>query len=142
MSRSIDIDFTFGESFDVAAVIRRLMGAEMRASFDGEVSYLVDEDGMFDWRKGRDSELASFISVVSAERWKERTVGITLYFPDSDSGGDFLFHPGRETVSCVIGINPKVLPGSRFCDFGWYLDKLIPLLEPMGLVRVEATDSA
>lgn len=96
---------------------------------------------MFDWRKGDSFQLGDIISTVGNERWNERTVGITLYFPDSDTRGDFLFHPGREVVSCVLGVNPKILAGSVFCDIGWYLSKLIPLLEPLGLTEVETRDS-
>ncbi|MGW0885526.1 hypothetical protein [Streptomyces sp. NPDC002671] len=104
--------------------------------------YLIDEEGMFDWRKGESPQLGDILSRVRHSQWQDRTVGITLYFPDSDSGGDFLFHPGREVVSCVIGINPKFMPGSlRFCDIGWYLSRLIPVFEPSGLVEIETRDT-
>lgn len=114
----------------------------MRASVEGEVAYLIDEDGMFDWRKSTEDRLDDVISEMGERRWRDRVVGITLIFPGSISGGEILFHPGRTSVSCVISVNPRLLPGSsRFCEVGWYLANLVPLFEPLGLVEVETRDS-
>ncbi|MEV6057627.1 hypothetical protein [Streptomyces sp. NPDC052107] len=142
MSRSVDFDFTFRRSVGVVEVIRILLESGMRASNDDDVSYLIDEEGMFDWKKSASSGLDEIISAIGDKRLVDHTVGITLYFPDSISGGDFLFHPGREVVSCVIGVNPRRLEGSIFCDIGWYATKMIPWLEPLGLLEVETRDTA
>ncbi|MFJ3651645.1 hypothetical protein [Streptomyces murinus] len=142
MSRSVDLDFTFRRSIDVAEFLAVLLGSGMRASCGDEIAYLVDEDGMFDWKKAMPSRLDEIISAIGDRRLEDHTVGITLYFPDSVSGGDFLFHPGREVVSCVIGVNPKYIEGSIFCDVGWYAAKMIPWLEPLGLAEVETRDAA
>lgn len=142
MSRSVDIDFTFRRAIDSSSVIRILMASGMTPSRGGEVAYLIDEDGMFDWQKAAIGRLDEVVANLGDKRWDDRVVGITLSFLDSASGGDFLFHPGRTEVSCVIGISPKFLPGSsRFCDIGWYLAKLVPLFEPLGLVEIETRDS-
>ncbi|MER8062629.1 MULTISPECIES: hypothetical protein [unclassified Streptomyces] len=126
----------------MAEVLSVLLESGMRASSGDEVAYLVDEDGMFDWKKVMPSRLYEIVSSIGDRRLEDRTVGITLYFPDSISGGDFLFHPGREVVSCVIGVSPKCIEGSIFCDTGWYTAKLIPWLEPLGLTEVETRDAA
>ncbi|MEU2226448.1 hypothetical protein [Streptomyces sp. NPDC018347] len=139
MSRSVDIDLTFERSFNVSACVRLLLEAGMRP-LPGEVSYLIDEDGMFDWQKRDDARLNEVVSALGSERVRDRTVGITLYFPESSSGADFLFHPGRDSVSCVISVNPKFLEGSVFCDIGWYAARLIPWLTPLGLIAVETRD--
>ncbi|UUU31891.1 hypothetical protein JIX56_19380 [Streptomyces sp. CA-210063] len=142
MARTVDIDFTFDGAIDVSAALGALLEAGMRPSMEGEVAYLIDEDGMFDWKRLEDSRLNEVIFKMGESRWRDRVVGITLFFPEVDSGGDFLFHPGRTSISCVIGVNPKLLPGSsRFCDIGWYMARLIPLFESMGLSEVEARDS-
>ncbi len=114
----------------------------MRPSMEGEIAYVIDEDGMFDWQRLEDNRLNEVISKMGESRWRDHVVGITLLFPEVDSGGDFLFHPGRTSISCVIGVNPKLLSdSSRFCDIGWYMTRLIPLFESMGLSEVEARDS-
>ncbi|WP_181793307.1 hypothetical protein [Streptomyces sp. WELS2] len=141
MSRTVDIDLTFARAVNVSAFVQLLLESGMRASCNGEISYLIDDDGMFEWNKGAPSEVEGILSAMGHERVSDCTVGITLYFPDSSSGADFLFHPDRESVSCVIAVNPKLLEGSVFCDIGWYAARLIPWLEPLHLIGVETRDT-
>ncbi len=142
MTRSVDIDFEFKASIDVSMVLHALMAAGFRPSAESELAYVIDEDGMFDWQRVSDRRLGEVIANMGESRWGDRVVGITLLFPEVDCGGDFLFHPGRTSISYVIGANPKYLPGSsRFCDIGWYLERLVPLFEPMGLSGIETRDS-
>ncbi|MGW4840067.1 hypothetical protein [Streptomyces globisporus] len=122
-------------------MLDRLTSVDFALSIEGAVSHLVDLDGMFDWSKSPAANLESVVSELDRAEWSDRTVGISLLFPKSVHGGDLLFHQGRTSISLVIEINRKTLPGSQFCDFGWYLNRIIPILEPMGLVGVEAQDS-
>ncbi|MEV5435068.1 hypothetical protein AB0K80_03390 [Streptomyces sp. NPDC052682] len=142
MTRSVDIDFTFDDPLDVPATVHTLMRAGMKPTPEGELTYLIDEDGMFEWQRAPVCRRDEIISSMGGGHWKDRTVGITLLFPDGERGGDLLFHPGRRSLSYVIGVNPKPLPGStKFCDMGWYLTQLVPLLEALGLSEVETRDS-
>ncbi|MFI8888238.1 hypothetical protein [Streptomyces sp. NPDC053813] len=141
MTRSVDIDFEFNESINVSKVLGRLIEAGLDPLYQGEVAYLIDDDGLFEWRRGEGTVLSDVVRKIDESRWRDRTVGMTLVFPDADSGGDFLFHPGRTSVSFVVAINPRPLfPSSHFCDIGWYMAKLVPLLEPLGLMGIEARD--
>ncbi|MFF5985468.1 hypothetical protein ACFY78_42270 [Streptomyces olindensis] len=143
MSRSVDIDFTFNESIDAPTFVRALLGGGLRVSTYGKVTYLIDEDGMFDWEKAPMSQLDKILSRMREGSMAGRTVGITVLFSEGEHGGDFLIHPERTSASFVIGINPKPLAGSKkFCDLGWYLNQLVPLLEPLGLSEIEARDSS
>ncbi|MEH0446082.1 MULTISPECIES: hypothetical protein [unclassified Streptomyces] len=142
MSRTVDIDFTFGEAISVSEVLHALLGAGLRMPSDTEVPYLVDEDGMFEWQKAAASDVDDVISRLADKRWEDRAVGMTLLLPDGPHGGDLLFHPGRTSVSFVVAVHPRYLPdSSRFCDLGWYLARLVPALEPLGLAEIEARDA-
>ncbi|MFB7336046.1 hypothetical protein ACFC00_31165 [Streptomyces adustus] len=142
MSRTVDIDFTFGEPISVAEALRALLSAGLRTPPGDQVLYLVDEGGMFDWQKAAISELDEVVSRVADKRWEDRVVGLTLLLSDEPHGGDFLFHPGRTSVSFVAAVHPRLLPqSSRFCDLGWYLERLIPVLEPLGLSGIETRDT-
>jgi hypothetical protein len=142
VSRTVDIDFTFAEPISVSEVLHALLSAGLRAPSDAEVPYLIDEDGMFEWQKATASDLYDVISGLADKRWEDRVVGMTLLLPDGPHGGDLLFHPGRTSVSFVVAVHPRLLPGSsRFCDLGWYLARLIPVLEPLGLSEIEARDA-
>ncbi|MGW0757934.1 hypothetical protein ACWD1Y_15810 [Streptomyces sp. NPDC002814] len=142
MTRSVDIDFTFGEPVDVLLTLRALLEAGMVPSVEGEVTYLIDADGMFDWQKAEVPQLKEIISALGESRWADRVVGMTLLLPEAIRGGEVLFHPGRTSVSYVISVNPKCLPASsRFCDVGWYLANLVPIFEPLGLSEIETRDS-
>ncbi|MFI5758368.1 hypothetical protein [Streptomyces sp. NPDC051569] len=108
----------------------------------GHVSYLLDDDGMFDWIQDADDDLSRIILEMGDTRWSRGIVGISLMFSGSAQGGDLLFQPGRSVISFLISINRKNLSkSSKFCDLGWYLDRLVPALEPLGLVEIEARDS-
>ncbi|MFJ6473342.1 hypothetical protein ACIQJ8_32835 [Streptomyces globisporus] len=137
----MDIDFSFHEPVSVLTLLGHLHSASFALSIEGKVSHLVDLDGMFEWSKAPAADLKSVVSELNRAEWSDRTVGITLLFPGSVHGGDLLFHPCRTKVSLVIEVNRRNLPESQFCDFGWYLNQIIPILEPMGLVGVEAQDS-
>lgn len=141
MSRSVDIDFSFHEPVSVLTLLGYLNSAGFALSIEGKVSHLVDIDGMFEWSKTSAVDLKSVVSELNRAEWVDRTVGITLLFPGSVHGGDLLFHPGRTKVSLAIEVNRRNLPESQFCDFGWYLNQIIPILEPMGMDGVEAQDS-
>ncbi|WP_405817470.1 hypothetical protein OG241_23200 [Streptomyces sp. NBC_01390] len=138
----MDVGFSFGEPISVADVLRGLLAGGLRTPPDDEVSYLIDEDGMFEWRSAAASDVDDVISRLADKRWEDRVVGMTLLLPGGPHGGDLLFHPGRTSVSFVIAVHPRLLPGSScFCDLGWYLARLVPLLEPLGLSEVEALDT-
>ena len=142
MPRTVDIDFAFREPISVSEALRALLDAGLRTSLDAEVWYLVDEDGMFDWQRAAASDLDDVISGLADKRWEDRVVGMTLFLPEGPHGGDLLFHPGRTSVSFVVAVHPRFLPGSSsFCDLGWYLARLIPVLEPLGLSEVETRDA-
>ncbi|MDX5563230.1 hypothetical protein PYK79_07845 [Streptomyces sp. ID05-04B] len=142
MSRTVDIDFTFGEAISVSEVLYALLGTGLRMPSDTEVPYLVDEDGMFEWQKAAASDVDDVISRLADKRWEDRAVGMTLLLPDGPHGGDLLFHPGQTSVSFVVAVHPRHLPdSSRFCDLGWYLARLVPALEPLGLAEIEARDA-
>ncbi|MEU1518524.1 hypothetical protein ABZ490_41355 [Streptomyces sp. NPDC005811] len=142
MSRTVDIDFTFGEAISVLDALDALLGSGLRMPSDTEVLYLLDEDGMFEWQKAPASDVDDVISRLADKQWEDRVVGMTLLLPDGPHGGDLLFHPGRTSVSFVVAVHPRLLSGSsRFCDLGWYLERLVPALEPLGLAEIEARDT-
>ncbi|MFF6999425.1 hypothetical protein ACFY93_31425 [Streptomyces sp. NPDC008313] len=142
MTRSVDIDLEFQRVLDVGLTVRRLFRSGMNPLVHGEVCYLLNDDGLFDWRREQSPDLEGIVSELGQARRDDAMVGISLLFPDSQHGGDFLFHPGRTMISCVLSINPKLLSGSsRFCDIGWYLAHLIPIFAPLGLTEFEARDS-
>ncbi|WP_371794066.1 hypothetical protein [Streptomyces sp. NBC_01718] len=141
MSRSVDFDFTFKTPIDVPEVLHLMRENGVVFCVDGEFTYVLDETGMFDWQSGREGELEEVILEMGRARWCDGTVGISFLFSGSTRGGDLLFHPGRESVSFVVTVNRKLLPGSELCDVGWYMGRIIPILEPAGLVEVEYRDS-
>ncbi|MEU5205008.1 hypothetical protein AB0H44_19190 [Streptomyces pseudogriseolus] len=143
MTRTIGIDFSFTHPVDVSDTVHTLIKGGMTPLCDGALLYLIDEDGLFNWQKTSPSTLAEVLTEMGNRRWADRTVGMLLLFPgaERDFGGDLLFHPGRTCLSYAITINAKRLPNSIFCDMGWYLQRLVPSLEPLGLSEVETQDS-
>lgn len=141
MSRSSDIDFSFEDPLNVSDVLHSLVSHGASLSRNGEISYVLDRDEMFDWQSVPAAELENVIAAEAKEDSSSTSFGISLFLDDQLTGGDLLFHPGRTALSFMVAINRRILPGSqRFCDFGWYLSRLIPVFENMGLKEFTASD--
>lgn len=141
MSRSVDIDFTFEWPIRVPVILRAMLSHEILFSRNGLLGYLLDEDGMYEWREVPDSRLADVMERMDRAHQRDVTVGIVAYLDDFPHGGDVIFHPDRLSVSFIVSINKINLPnGSRFCDMGWYLQRLVPVLETFGLSEIKTSD--
>ncbi|MFE7544600.1 hypothetical protein [Streptomyces platensis] len=141
MTRSADIDFTFQDPVDPSAVMRRLLEAGASIDYDGRLSYVLDQDGMFDWKRVEIEKLGDVLECASKSPPERTTLGFSIILDEVNTGGDLLFHPDRRNLSFLITINRKNLPhGSKFCDFGWYLERLTPIFESMGLTEIELCD--
>ncbi|MFG3116775.1 hypothetical protein ACGF4C_20545 [Streptomyces sp. NPDC048197] len=138
----MDIDFTFAAPLDPRTAVNGLLEAGVSVNYEGLLSYVLDRDGMFDWKRVDISRLADVLDWASSCEFGGATFGISIIF-DGDRGGDLLFLPERKELSFLVTINRKTLtPLSKFCDFGWYLRRLVPVLEPMGLAEIELRDAA
>lgn len=140
MSRSADVDLLFESPIDRAKVLRAMQAAGVDFCREGFVNYLLDEFDDFDWVKREGGHLDEVIMELVSDRWARATVGITGYFPDSEHGGDFMFNSDRLVVSFLVTANRREVPGSVFSDMGWYLQRLIPIFEPLGATGIELTD--
>jgi hypothetical protein len=140
VSRSSDIDFNFVDTLSIPGSVRLLERHGARFSRDGLLSYVLDKDETFDWQQVESGALDDLLVRAAAEG-VSTSFGVTVFLDDRNTGGDLLYHPGHQTVSFMATINRKLLPGSaRFCDMGWYLAKLIPPLEEIGLHDYVASD--
>ncbi|MET7302797.1 hypothetical protein [Embleya sp. NPDC005575] len=141
MSRTADIDFKFEAVVDVGGVLAGLREGGISFVMDGGVSYVVDEDGLFDWARVDEERMPEVLRLFAGADPGTTTIGISALLDEFPRGGDLLFLPGRQAISFLIEINRKNLPaGSKFCDFGWYVDRLVPLLETFGLTEINAHD--
>jgi hypothetical protein len=138
MSRSADIDFKFAEAVSEQDILESLTRGGVSASQQGKILYVLDRDGMFDWVSGAESELAGAIS-RSAQEPQGTVFGLTVYL-EGDVGGDLLFRAGRTEISFMATVNRKLIGGTPFCDFGWYLTRMVPALSLYPLIEIQAND--
>ncbi|MFB4421270.1 hypothetical protein C5F59_009260 [Streptomyces sp. QL37] len=136
------MDFLFESPVSPENVLRRVMEDGFRLSKDGVFSYLFDDQGEYGWRIGDSRQLDAIVTDMGADRWAESVVGISVYFPGENGGGELIFQPDRRTISFLITVDRKNIPGSMFCDMGWYLGALRPTFEALGATGVETTDVA
>lgn len=124
-------------------VIRRLLEAGASIHYEGLLSYVLDQDGMFDWKRVEVEKLDDVLDCASKSAPESTTFGISVILDRENTGGDLLFHPGHRKLSFLVTINRRNLRhGSKFCDFGWYLERLTPTFESMGLTEIELCDMA
>ncbi|MDJ1137626.1 hypothetical protein [Streptomyces iconiensis] len=138
MSRAAEIDFTFFSTIQTHVALDALAANGVSFEFEGRVTYVIDVDGMFDWAHAAPGDLQR-VKESAAHAAPTTTFGITAILGER-TGGDFLFHPQRDTVSFMPEVNRRLLPDSTFCDFGWYLHRLVPVFEPFGLTKVETAE--
>ncbi|TXL87360.1 hypothetical protein OIE71_14175 [Streptomyces sp. NBC_01725] len=140
MTRTSDIGFTFAQPLSIREALHSLGEVGLTLTQSDQVSYVIDRDKMFDWTKENASCLQNIIDEADRAEPGETTFGVTSYFGSSIHGGDLLFHEDRLEISFMVTVNKRTLPGSQFCDFGWYLNRLVPPFEQLGLVEFTATD--
>ncbi|GAA2411021.1 hypothetical protein GCM10010420_44840 [Streptomyces glaucosporus] len=143
MARSADIDFNFGAPVSVSEVLHSFLRHGFLLTHRGLVSYVLDDDGMYDWKKADGSRLEEVIAIGGNSDPERTSFGISLFLGEHGTGGDLLFHRGRKRRSFMIEVNRRTVSrSSRFCDFGWYLERMVPVMEPLGMTELVARDSA
>jgi hypothetical protein len=141
MSRSADIDFNFTHPVSVATVAHALATANWWPTEPLGVSFLVEDDGDFDWERGDPATVADIIAKLDEPENLDVHVGISVYHQGEQTGGTLLFFPGREQASFTPSINRRPLPGEpRMTDISWYINELVPPLLGAGLSGYEARD--
>jgi len=140
MGRSVDIDVAFASPVNAAEVISWLRDAGLSPVIDDEVSFHLTDD--FDWTSQPVANLAEVAKSIATHSAEGDTVGIAMVWPDNGFGASLLFAGDHRNVSFILSAEKKLVEGSRtFVDFGWYLSRLVPVLEPRGLESVVCHDT-
>jgi len=129
MSIQSTVDIDYIGTLSPRNVLKYLLDTGWHHIMENKVMYLNPGDqGAYDWQlvSADEFDINDFVSQHS----EECPVGISLV-RDHDIGGDFLIRPKDLTISVVI--NRQYLPNSRLVDFSWYLNKLHPFMERIGV---------
>ncbi|MFF4044339.1 hypothetical protein [Streptomyces sp. NPDC001816] len=141
MTRSADIDFDFSRAVSVSEILHSLSIEGVSLHENNRISYVLDRDESFDWVQAHSSDINRIISAADESDPEGTTFVISISFSGTRVGGEILFHKGRRAVSFMASVNRRYISGtSVFCDFGWYLERLVPALEPFGLSEITARD--
>ncbi|MEU6736623.1 hypothetical protein ABZ929_26110 [Streptomyces physcomitrii] len=141
MSRSTDIDFVFAVALDARDVFDRLSNGGIHFNIEGKLCFVIDEEELFDWESTDWALRNTVIDQAVSRGPQEVRFGFTGML-DSRHGGDFLLHLGWRRLSFMAEINRKTLhTASAIGDIGWYLEKLVPALAPLGIQSIEARDT-
>lgn len=140
MGRSVDIDVAFASPVNAADVIAWLRGSGLSPVVEGVISYhLTDE---FDWTSEPAANVADIAKRIAVHSAEGDTVGIAMVWPDTEFGVSLLCAGDGMQVSFLLSATKKLVVGSStFVDFGWYLNRLVPALEPHGLLSVVCHDT-
>jgi hypothetical protein len=140
MSRTSGIDFKFDKPIIVRSVVEALLDAGAQINDDGWLSFLLDNSVLFEWHRQPYGQLADILKRIG-QATEPVTVGFVLFLDDHSAGGDMLFSADREMIIFSASINKRKIEGSEtFADLGWYINKLVPILEPFGLCEITAKD--
>ncbi|MFE2737984.1 hypothetical protein [Streptomyces sp. NPDC056723] len=141
MSRTADIDLVFARAVTVDAVVRALACEGWSMQEPLGISYMVNNDALFDWQSASTDQAAEVLTVVDSPDNIEYHVGVCIYHSTAETGGQLLFHAGRSHSSFIPTIDRRRLPGApALTDMAWYLSALVPPLLAMGLASYEARD--
>ncbi|MFJ6051621.1 hypothetical protein [Streptomyces sp. NPDC092307] len=138
-SRTADIDFTFARELTVRTTIAAL--AATGWVLEKPLSYMVNDDGLYDWRSTTHDHTQDVLAVLDAPEHVNHHVAVCIYHGEASTGGQLLFFPGRMTCTFIPTINRRHLPDSAdFTDLSWYMHTLVPPLLTIGLKSYEACD--
>jgi hypothetical protein len=141
MTRSADIDFEFSRVVSISETLNSLFDRGASPHGGSGISYVLDENGSFDWIQAESSDIDRIISTAESSDPSSSTFIISIFFNGTQVGGEILFHKERRAISFMATVNRRhISDSSVFCDFGWYLERLVPALEPLGLSEVTARD--
>ncbi|NEC92387.1 hypothetical protein [Streptomyces sp. SID12501] len=143
MSRTADVDLVFERAVTASAVVSALTEAGWSLEEPLGLSYMVNDDGMFDWQATSVDQADEILSRLDAPENRAFEVAICVYHPGAGTGGQLLFLPDRSQCCFLPTIYRRSLPGApRLTDIAWYLNALVPALLPAGLLSYEARDLA
>ncbi|MFD4173716.1 hypothetical protein [Streptomyces anulatus] len=141
MSRTADIDLVFARAITVDAVVRALAGEGWSLREPLGVSYLVNNDGLFDWQTASADQAAEVLTVVDSPDNMDHLVGVCIYHSAAGTGGQLLLPAGRSHCSFIPTIDRRGLSAApAMTDLAWYLNALVPPLLTIGLAGYEARD--
>lgn len=137
MSRSVDIDLTFGPPVRLDALLSGLASAGWSPAHEGKINFMTD----FDWQYAGAAEHEQVLATMTAALDAGDVAGISLWTPQGP-GANLLAFPGGEKVSLSLDLDRRLYEGSAtFTDLGWYLARIVPPLESLGLSGVAARDT-
>ncbi|KOG44884.1 hypothetical protein ADK75_33940 [Streptomyces virginiae] len=143
MSRTADIDLVFARAVTVDAVVRALAGEGWSLQEPLGISYMVNNDDLFDWQSASAHQAAEVLTVVDSPDNIDYLVGVCIYHSTAGTGGQLLLHAGRSHCSFIPTIDRRRLSEApALTDMAWYLSALVPPLLAMGLASYEARDLA
>lgn len=106
------------------------------------ISYLpLKDEGMYRWQFSNSDQWEDILKICTLKAEQGEVVGIALTWEETLRGGNFLFHP-NSTIEVGLNINRiRLLEGSPYTDFSWYLHKLThPILERCPLQHINCQD--
>ena len=116
MSRSVDIDLTFGPPVRLEALLSGLAGSDWSPVRDGKINSMVD----YDWQYVGAGNASGFWPQWPGHSAPER--GRDLTMDDRGPRRQYWPSPGGEKVSLILDLSRRLYEGSAmFTDLGWYL---------------------
>jgi hypothetical protein len=138
MSRTVDVDLTFRPPTSLEVIFSCLAEGGWSPAREGKINYMADD---FDWHYVEEGSDAQVLSALNETLEAGNVAGISMW-TDEGHGANVLIFPGLEKVSFSLDLNRRMLAGSAtFADLGWYLQRIVPVLESVGLTGVTATDT-
>lgn len=143
MSRSVDIDLTFGREVAVTGILQLLAQRGWTPVEPLGISWMIESEGDFDWSSGDPLKQPQILARLDAPEARGLHVGISVYRPNIETGGTLLFYPGRQAASFTPSINRRSLQGAaEMTDLAWYIKELVYPLLPGDLLGYTARDIA
>ncbi|WP_327721780.1 hypothetical protein OG381_45035 [Streptomyces sp. NBC_00490] len=143
MSRTADIDLVFACPVTAGAVVRTLTGEGWSLQEPLGISYVVNNDDLFNWQSTSTDRAAEVLALVDSPTNVDHHVGVCIYHSTAETGGQLLLYAGRSHCSFIPTIDRRGLSGAAgLTDMAWYLNALVPPLLALGLASYKARDLA
>ncbi|MFF4846082.1 hypothetical protein [Streptomyces collinus] len=113
MSRSADIDLMFARAVTVEAVVRALAGEGWSLQEPLGISYVVNDDDLFNWQSASSEQAAEVLALVDSPANVNHNVGVCICHSTAETGGQLICHAADRAASSSRRSTGAVSPEHR-----------------------------
>lgn len=140
MSRLIGIDITLETLPSLEQFVDLLRAHDIKVGREDAVFFMSSEGDIDEWDIRPLCEMDEILARLSKVLQSGNRISLKVSWPDDLHRGNFLFFPDDSRISFIPDADSPTIGDTYIMALGWYLDTIISLLAPFGIIEHQAHD--